>query len=357
MTRKELETLRIIPLEPSERKAVKQIWDQIAKPLDSLGTLEEMICRIGAIAGTTDIRLKKRAVLVMCADNGIVEAGISQTGQEVTAIVAENMAKGISSVCRMAKLANAEVLPVDIGICGEKKLPGLLDKKVAAGTKNFLTEPAMTEEETLQAIETGMELVRDCKKQGYDILATGEMGIGNTTTSSAVAAALLGHSVEELTGRGAGLSDEGLWRKRQAIILALEKYDLLHADAFTILSTVGGLDIAGLVGVFVGAGVYRIPVILDGVISAVAALLAERMVRGVREYMLASHVGREPAAAALLQELGLTPVIQAELALGEGTGAVMLLPLLDMALSVYQANTTFSDIKVAQYQRFQEGTP
>jgi len=213
-------------------------------------------------------------------------------------------------------------------------------------------EPAMTEAETLAAIEVGMELVRRFKAEGYSLLATGEMGIGNTTTSSAVAAALSGCAVEEITGRGAGLSDAGLLRKRQVIAEALQKYDFGKNETFRILSTVGGLDIAGLAGVFIGGALYQIPVVLDGVISTVAALVAERLVPGTRAYMIPSHKSKEPAAARMLEELALAPVIDASLALGEGTGAVMMFALLDMAMTLYETRTTFSDISVEQYVRF-----
>lgn len=354
MTKEEIGKIQIDVPAQRDYDAVKRIWDEIGKPLDSLGVFEDMVCRIGAIRGTTDVKVSKRAVIAMCADNGIVAEGVSQSGQEVTAVVAANMARGISSVCKMADLACADVIPVDIGIAVEMNEPGLLNRKVAMGTRNFLKEPAMTEKECAHAIGTGIEMVEACSRDGYELLATGEMGIGNTTTSSAVASALLQCNPQEVAGRGAGLSDQGLRRKYQVIAEAVNKYDLYHAEPFTVLQTVGGLDIAGLAGVFIGGAIYHVPVIIDGVISAVAALLAEKLVPGCCKYMLASHVSREPAAARILNMLGLTPVIHGNLALGEGTGAVMLMPLMDMALSVYQSHTTFADIQVEQYQRFEK---
>lgn len=355
-----IEEILSIPIkEPDEKKAreVKAIWDSIAKPLDSLGRFEEIICRIGGITKTTDISIEKRGVIVMCADNGIVAEHISQSSQEVTAMVARNMARGASSVCRMAKGAHAHVLPVDIGIRTENAIPGLLQRRIASGTRNFLIEPAMTLEETAKAIEVGMELAGECRKQGYDILATGEMGIGNTTTSCAVTAALTGCPPEEFVGKGAGLSREGIHHKIQVIKTALRKYAFSREETLRILASVGGLDIAGLVGVFMGGARYEIPIVLDGVVSAAAALAAERLLPGCRAYMLASHRSRELAAAIVMEELKLHPVIEAELALGEGTGAVMLFPLLDLVLSVYRGGTTFQEIRLEPYQRFdQEGT-
>ena len=198
----------------------------------------------------------------------------------------------------MAQSIGAETIPVDIGINSEESIPGVLDRKVRPGTRNFLKEPTMTEEETVRAIVTGIELVQDCKEKGYGLLATGEMGIGNTTTSSAVTAALLQCEAEEVTGRGAGLTDQGLTRKQQVVRTALETYDLWHADAFTVLQTVGGLDIAGLTGMCIGGALWHIPIVLDGVISMAAALVAERLFPGVREYLLPSHLGKEPGGCA-----------------------------------------------------------
>ena len=352
MTRQELLQTRIDAPDEAAAKAVKDKWDAIAKPLDGLGAFETMFARFGAVYGRTDFSLKKRAVIVMCADNGVVAEGISQSGQEVTAIVTANMGRRISTVCRMAAACGTEVIPVDIGVADGSERPGVLDLHVRRGTRDFAAEPAMTEEETLAAVGTGMELVRKCREQDYTILATGEMGIGNTTTSTAVIAALTGCSVSSIVGKGAGLSQEGIRRKQQVIETALQKYGLKNADPLRILSCVGGLDIAGLAGVFIGGAVCHIPVVIDGVISAAAALLAERLLPGTAQYAFPSHFGKEPAAGLVMRELGKQPVIEAELALGEGTGAVMLFPLLDMVMPVYENHTTFEDIHVGQYERF-----
>jgi nicotinate-nucleotide--dimethylbenzimidazole phosphoribosyltransferase len=251
----------------------------------------------------------------------------------------------------MAEYAGADTLIVDMGLHTEEKIPGVIDKKIRLGTRNFKEEPAMTMEEASRGILTGIDLVRSCKEKGYQLLATGEMGIGNTTTSSAIAAALLGCKAKEVTGRGAGLDDESLLRKQAVIDLAIEKYRLRTAKALEILCCVGGLDIAGLTGVCIGGGLYRMPIVLDGVISMAAALLAEKIKPGVKAYLLPSHKGKEPAVPKLLWELEMEPVIDGELALGEGTGAVLLFPLLDMALRVYQKRTTFSDLRLSPYER------
>ena len=369
-TREELEKIKIQTPDETIRKKVQKNWDSVAKPLDSMGRFEELTAQIGGILGTEDFDLSKKAVLIFCADNGIVEEGVSQSGQEVTLAVAKSMGKQKSSVGKMAAKIGADTIPVDIGInCAgtfegilnpnprpqettQETIPGVLNCKIRSGTANFLKKPAMTEEETVKAIAVGMNLVHSCKEKGYTLLATGEMGIGNTTTSSAICAALLDVDVEAVTGRGAGLDDKGLLRKHQVITEAILKYDLKHADAFTVLQTVGGLDIAGLVGVCIGGAVYGVPIVLDGVISAVAALVAEKLFPGTKQFLLPPHKGKEPAIQWICEKLQLTPIVDASLALGEGTGAVMLFALLDMAMCLYEEKTLFSDISVEQYERF-----
>lgn len=352
-TKEELASLNIDKPDKKIYNKVLKNWDSVAKPIDGMGRFETLTAQIGAIQGTDKIDISKKAVIIMCADNGIVEEGISQSGQEVTATVAEKMATGSSSVGKMAAGIGLDTIPVDIGINRVQSIEGVLDKKIRCGTRNFSKEPAMTEKEVVRAIFTGIELVQEYKKYGYQILATGEMGIGNTTTSSAVAASLLRCDVEEVTGRGAGLDDKKLIHKKQIIKKAIEKYNLVHANALQILQTVGGFDIAGLTGVCIGGAVYHIPIVLDGVISMVAALLAERIVPGTKAYLLPSHKGKEPAMERINKELGFEPVIDGKMALGEGTGAVMMLSLIEIALHIYKDRTTFSDIQIEQYKRYE----
>lgn len=349
------ESLKRLSVEVPDQNIYKTVlmnWDAIAKPLDGLGRFETLTARIGAILGTDRIDIAKKAVIIMCADNGIVEEGVSQSGQEVTTAVVRQMSKGASSVGKMAALIGADTIPVDIGMQGKERIAGVLDRKIRCGTNNFMTKPAMTEAEAVEAIGTGIEIVSVCRQKGYRILATGEMGIGNTTTSSAIAAALLKCDAAMVTGRGAGLSDEKLLHKKQIITEAIRKYQLYEAEPLRVLCSVGGLDIAGLTGVCIGGGIFHIPVILDGVISMTAALLADKIVPGTAQYLIASHKGKEPAVKKLTEALHLEPVIDAEMALGEGTGAVMMMSLLDMALSVYGEGTSFSDIRVKQYERY-----
>lgn len=345
----------IIPPSESAMEKAAGRWRHVAKPLYSLGVLEEDVIRLAGILRNSSVNIDKRAVVIMCSDNGIVEEGVTQTGREVTAVVAENMTNGDSSVCLMAERASAAVCPVDIGIASDiasgARYP-LLRRKIAYGTKNFHREPAMSRDEAVRAILTGIELVRELAGEGVHLIATGEMGIGNTTTSSAVACLLLGEKPEVMTGRGAGLSDEGLERKTAVVADAVKKYDGKWKDAIDILACVGGFDIAGLAGVFLGGAIYGVPVIIDGFISATAALAAAAIAPAARDYMVASHVSAEPAGRRLLDELGVKPVIEAGMCLGEGTGAVALIPLLDMALAVYTKMSTFQEINIEEYRPF-----
>ncbi|HOO28341.1 MAG TPA: cobyrinate a,c-diamide synthase, partial [Lachnospiraceae bacterium] len=273
----------------------RQKWNKIAKPLYGLGLFENAIVQIAGIQQTADVRIDTRAVVVMCADNGILEEGVAQSSEEVTAVVAGNIAEGKACINHMAQCANAQVVAVDAGM----KLTVLKDRlkvrKLMSGTRNFIKEPAMSEEAMLFAFRTGVETVRDLKKEGVRIIVTGEMGIGNTTTSSAVAAVLTGTDTELMTGRGAGLDDIRLKRKKEVIRQAIEKYDLKQEDTLRTLCCVGGLDLCGLAGVFIGGAIYRIPIIIDGVITAAAALAAARLIPETKQYMLASHIGKEPA--------------------------------------------------------------
>ena len=345
---------RIAPQDTEAMRRAKAHWDGIAKPLCGLGKLETAVIRIAGCTGDERVSLEKRAVAVLCADNGIVREGVTQTDASVTAVMAGRIAAHGSSVCLMAKTANADVFAADLGML--TRVNGVIDLHVADGTQNMAEGPAMTEAQALQAIENGVGLADMLFLQGYRILVTGEMGIGNTSTSAAIAAVLLNLPVDAVTGRGAGLSDEGLQRKRAALrrAIAINRPD--PTDAFDVLRKVGGFDLAGLCGLYIGAALHRIPILIDGLPSSVAALVAARLVPNCKTAMLASHCSAEPVAQAILNELGLDAILFADMKLGEGTGAVCMLPLLDAALAVYHGSVSFSETGIAQYV-LQKGDP
>ena len=335
------------PLCDRSMRAARAKWDNVAKPLGSLGRFEDMVTRLAGIYETPDVRVNKKGVLVLCGDNGVLAQGVATTAGEVTAIMAEFIADGRSSVCRMAKTAGADIIAVDMGMFRRVNAEKLINRRVSDGTNDFTCGSAMTREQALQAVNTGIELVKSCAEQGYKILATGEMGIGNTTTSSAIATVLLRLNPKEATGRGVGLSDDGLARKISAVEKGIRINSPDKNDALDVLYKLGGFDIAGLTGIFIGGAVYRIPIVIDGFISSVSALLAVRLCPRVIDFIFPSHVSAEPAGGAVLNALGFEPFITADMRLGEGTGAVCMFPLLDMILSVYHTACTYADIGIS----------
>lgn len=345
------EALKTIkPLDKQAMEDSQKHWNALAKPLNSLGLLEKAIIQIAGITGDPEMHFQKKANLVYCADNGIVAQGVTQSQQDVTAIVTENLTKCATTVCQMAKCAGADVIPVDVGVACDVDGPGMIHRKIAYGTKDFSIEPAMTREQAIRSIEIGIEIVEQCKKQGYGLLSTGEMGIGNTTTSSAVTAVLLNKEPALVTGRGAGLSSKGLERKIQVIEEAIRDLKPNPEDPLDVLAKVGGFDIGAIAGTFIGGAVYHVPVLIDGFISSAAALLAIRLCPQVHDYVLASHASKEPAGAMMLEALNLKPFLFAEMCLGEGTGAVAVMPLLDMAAAVYNDMKTFDETAIETYQ-------
>lgn len=325
-------------------------WNSIAKPLDGLGLLEDLISKIAGIRGTASVSLQRRTVVVMCADNGVVCEGVSQSDSSVTASVAKEIALGRSSVNILAKQFSAEVIPVDIGMLTDIDDERVLKPKISRGTDNIAVGQAMTRGQAQSAIDVGIQLVRKLSQSGTDIIITGEMGIGNTTTSAAIAAVMLGIPPEQAAGRGAGLDSAGLARKIHVIKRAIEVNQPDKTDPLDMLSKLGGFDIAGMTGLFLGGAECGIPVVIDGVISAVSACLAQMISPGCRDFMLPSHVSNEPAAPLLLDRLGLKAPLTAGFHLGEGTGGVMLLPLLDGALAVYNGAHSFDDMDLERYR-------
>ena len=304
--------------------------------------------QIAGIQRTGDVHIDRKALVIMCADNGVVEEGVTQCGQDVTATVAENFLDEKSCVAIMCRRAGTKICPVDIGMA--VNTPRVEKRKIAYGTKNMAKEPAMTREQAVAAIEVGIAKAEELHAQGYEILATGEMGIGNTTTSSAMTAVYLGLDVETVTGRGAGLSSHGLQRKIHAIKQAIAVNQPDPEDPLDVLAKVGGLDIAGMCGLFLGGAAQQMPVVMDGFISQVAALTAVRLVPECADYILASHVSEEPGANILLKALEKDAFLTCGMRLGEGSGAVALFPILDFASDIYHKMSTFVQADIVEYQ-------
>lgn len=344
---------RIRLISPADKEAGKRAalkWNSIAKPLHSLGMLEDDIIKLAEIFGSENFSLDKRCAVVMCADNGVVFEGVTQTDSSVTAVVAKAIANGTSNINLMANACSADVFAVDIGIKGKLTADGLIDRKIADGTGNIAVGPAMSRQQAERALAVGMDMVRDLKEKGYKLIVTGEMGIGNTTTASAAASVLLGLSPEEVTGRGAGLDDNGLARKINVIKKSIEINKPAPDDAVDIISKVGGYDISGMTGLFLGGAVYHIPIVTDGFISAVSAALAAMICPVSKEYMLCSHVSKEPAGRKMLEYLGFEAPVNAGLCLGEGTGGVLLLPMIDAAMAVYNSSHSFDNLSIEKYK-------
>ena len=311
----------IPPADRGAMEAARRRWDAIAKPLRGLGRLEDLLVRMAGVTGSPDLDMDRKAVAVFCADNGVVAEGVTQTGQEVTWTVAQTMGERRSSVCHMARTAGAQVFPVDLGMVRRDTPPGVRPCVVLeGGTRNMAKGPAMPREAAERALAVGFSLARELAEDGDTLLAAGEMGIGNTTTTAAVACALLGLSPREAVGRGAGLSDAGLARKRHAVERALEVNRPDPGDPVDILCKVGGLDIAAMTGFYLGCAAAQVPVILDGAISAAAALLAVRLCPNAEKALLPSHWPSEPCGQVLLSALGLEPVLHGNFHLGEAPG-------------------------------------
>ncbi len=341
-------------------KMAKERWDNIAKPIDSLGLLENYVVKLCNISGSDQpYIMDKKALVIMCGDHGVVSEGVTQTGSHVTRIVSENFAKGKSCVNQMAKEAGADVFTIDMGMAGESYLEerlttgAVINRKVSSGTKNMLYEPAMTKEECEKAINIGMDLVAELKNMGYKIIATGEMGIGNTTSTSVLTGILLDLEADKVVGRGAGLSDEGMTKKLSVVEKTMERIKNKNiTKPIDLLAEAGGYELAGMTGLFLGGVKYHVPIVIDGAISGVSALVASRIDSRVKDYALASHVSDEITGRLILEKLELEAIINGRLRLGEGSGAVALFPLLDMAMSVYKNMGSFKEYKIEAYKRF-----
>ncbi|MFP4446671.1 MAG: nicotinate-nucleotide--dimethylbenzimidazole phosphoribosyltransferase [Desulfosudaceae bacterium] len=332
-------------------RARQRLADQ-AKPAGSLGLLEDVSARLAAIAGTLDVHLQNKVIITCAGDHGVVAEGVSLFPQEVTAQMVFNFVAGGASINVLARHAGAEVRVADLGVNYDfdPDLP-IFHKKIAKGTASFLRGPAMSREQAAAAVTAGVEIVEELlREQPVDMLGTGDMGIGNTTPSAAVIAAFSGIAVEKLTGRGTGVDEAG-WRHKVDVIqqgLAQNRPD--PADPLDVLAKVGGFEIGGLAGLVLGAAAHKIPVVCDGLISTAGALIACRLAPRARQYLFAGHRSVETGHRFMHEQLGLEPLLDLNLRLGEGTGAALAMELLDASTRVLADIKTFAEVNIENVQ-------
>ena len=337
--------------DPVWRQRAQERLDHLTKPLGSLGRLEELAAQMVAIQQTTHPRIEGKGVYVFAADHGIVAEGISAYPKEVTRQMVLNFLQGGAAINVIARKSNAQVIVVDAGVDGDfAEHSGLVQRKVRRGTRNMLHEPAMTEDELAAALQIGMDLAESAGKQGLSLIAVGEMGIGNTTAASAITAVLTRQSPSDVTGAGAGLAQEAVRHKVRVIDAVLQKHGLLppsEADALYVLRCVGGLEIAAITGMILASANLRIACVIDGFISTAAAAVAHSLQPRVRDYLFAGHLSEEPGHRFLLKLLGLSPLLQLNMRLGEGTGAVLAFHVIEVAVNLMNEMATFSQAKIS----------
>jgi nicotinate-nucleotide--dimethylbenzimidazole phosphoribosyltransferase len=346
----------VASIAPLDRDAMEQAahrLDRLTKPPGSLGRLEALAIQLAGIRGELVTAVERPAIAVFAGDHGITRQGVSPYPTEVTRQMVANFASGGAAINVLARAAGADLIVVDVGVAGVPLAPAVVpartrfaDARVAAGTRDFSQEPAMTDGEALAAIEAGRRIVDELVDGGCDLLGVGEMGIGNTTASSAIVAALAGRPAIEVTGRGTGLDDAGVRHKAAVIDAAIARHALDPRQPIQALAAVGGLEIAALVGAILAAAAARIPVVLDGFITGAAALVASRVAPGLAPRLIASHRSSEPGHGIVLEALGLDPILDLGLRLGEGSGAALAIPVVAAAAAIVGGMTTFEDAGV-----------
>ncbi|SMC24686.1 nicotinate-nucleotide-dimethylbenzimidazole phosphoribosyltransferase [Clostridium acidisoli DSM 12555] len=338
------ETLRGI--EPSNKLAIKNamnVIDNLSKPIGSLGMLEEISAKMAGIKGELKYEKYKKNIIIMCGDNGVVEEGVSTCPQNITRIVMENFTKGTTGVCVLAKKEHAEITVIDVGVNADFNNKKIINKKIAYGTKNIAKGPAMSRSQAIRAIEIGIETVNELSKYGYDMFGTGEMGVGNTTTSAAILSVLLQIDLESAVGKGSGLTDKQLENKKSVVKKAIEVNLPQKSDVIDVISKVGGFDIAALCGCFLGAAEKKLPIVIDGLISSVAALCAYELNNNVKDYIFPSHISAEPGMAFVMKKMGIEPVLNLKMRLGEGSGCPIAFNLIETALYTINNMASFNE--------------
>lgn len=341
------ETLDLIS--PADQKAVDRAWlkiDNLTKPIGSLGMLEEIVAKLAGIYGHTNKVHFKKNIVIMCADNGIVDENVSTCPQEVTHIVTDNFTKDITGVAALASFTGTDITIIDIGVKGEFNNPLIHDYKIMNGTYNMAKGPAMTRYDVIKAISVGIRTIDRLVLEGYTLFGTGEMGVGNTTTSAAVLSVLEDISVDIATGKGSGLTDEQYLHKKKMIEKAIHVNKPNKDDVIDVMAKVGGLDIAGLCGCYLGAAKNKMPIVIDGFIASVAALCALKLSPYIKDYIFPSHLSAEPGSVYAIEALGLEPILLLKLRLGEGSGCPLAFTVIEAALHTMLSMGTFEEAKV-----------
>ncbi|MDD5658765.1 MAG: nicotinate-nucleotide--dimethylbenzimidazole phosphoribosyltransferase [Actinomycetota bacterium] len=336
---------------PEEKyyKLAKKKLDNLTKPIGSLGRLEELAVQIVGITANSRPSLDKKYIFTMAADHGVVDEGISAYPREVTLQMVYNFLNGGAGINVLSRHAGAKVIVVDMGVAAElKENPLLLSKKIGYGTKNMAKGPAMTRQEAAQSIIAGINIVEQYVKKGADIIGTGDMGIGNTTSSSAIVSVAAGVDVCMVTGYGTGLDDKGLKNKIEVIRKAIKINEPDPDDGLDMLSKIGGFEIGGIAGLIIGAAFMKIPVVIDGFISGAGALIAQKICPISKEYMIASHQSVEKGHKIMLKVLGLKPLFNLDMRLGEGTGAALGISLAEASIKILNEMATFAEAGVSE---------
>ena len=330
-------------------KQVQARLDSLTKPRGSLGRLEELAKQIVSITANLSPRIEKKAIIIMTADHGVVEEGISAYPGEVTPQMVYNFLNGGAAINVLARHIGAEVLVVDVGVASDfQEHQSLMLEKIGYGTKNMVKGPAMTDEQAVKSLEVGIEAAEEMIKKGYDIIATGDMGIGNTTASSAIAAVICRTGVESVTGYGTGIDDRCLENKINVIKKAISVNKPDAADGIDVLSKVGGFEIGGIAGIILGCASGRTPVVIDGFISGAGALIAAAISPDSTNYMIASHCSSEKGHRIVLDRLGLKPLFDFDMRLGEGTGAAIGISIIEASVKILNEMATFSQAGVSE---------
>lgn len=332
---------QVKPADAAAMKTAASFIDTLAMPPGSMGKLQQIAVQLAGITGSIKNCVEKKRIIVVCADNGVVAEGIASAPQQVTAAQAVNMTKGRTGMSAIAAGFGDEVQVVDVGICTPYTCGAVIKRRVRNGSGNIFREPAMTRAEAEQCLLTGITLAEQAKNNGVQLLGTGEMGIGNTTTSAAVLSVLTDTDPAEITGRGGGITDVMLSHKKQVVAHAVLVNAPDKRDAVDVMAKVGGLDIATMCGIFIGAAIYHIPVVIDGYISIVAALCAVRLAPDVKDYLFASHRSAEPGYTVAARSLGVDPFLNLDMRLGEGSGCPLAFRIIEAACAMVNGMATF----------------